>query len=389
MSPLIARVLFTGAWIACVGLGPVRTHGAETTTVAPAEPTAAEAAEAERLRREEAIARLARGDIGGEEEVPDDALPRNREASLIHFVPPVYPKEMAGTGLTAEVMVSLMVDRQGKASHIRVEDSSDPLFENAALDAINQWEFMPRIREGRISNSRMRFTVLVSEEIGDRAVHDYPGGRIALESVTYDIAPDTPLRREFGLRPVYPFELLVGRKAGEVVIEFVVGADGLPRDMKVIEATHREFAYACQGALVHWKYSAAEKDHRAVRARLRYRMSFQPGELDEPLLALAAELHAGRTGGLETTRTINQQPRVSRSINPSSYDGTRGAPRRRRVTVEIVVNEAGEVRLPRIASAPDRLSGYIALAAVSYWRFDPARKNEQPVAVNVAMPVTF
>jgi hypothetical protein len=54
-----------------------------------------------------------------------------------------------------------------------------------------------------------------------------------------------------------------------------------------------------------------------------------------------------------------------------------------------VVTADGEVKLPRAISAPDPLSGYIALAAVNYWRFEPARKNDVPVAALLSFPVTF
>lgn len=361
--------------------------GPRPTPIASAQPVD-EQTQAE-ARRNAALERLIRGDPGVPEVPYEDTLPRNREARLIHVVPPEYPEELVGSGLSAEVMLSVMVDREGKASHVRVEDSAHPLFTNAALDAVYQWEFLPRIREGRITNARMRLTVLVSEEVGDRAVHDYPGGRIALEDLTYETEPDTPLRRFFGLRPAYPFAMLAEGKAGEVVLEFNVGEEGIPRDIKVIEATNRDFAYACQGALVHWQFTPAMKRGRAVSARLRYRMSFEPEEFDEKLLELARGLYHGRPTGLMSSRTVSEQPRVLRQFNPSSYDGTRNAPRRRRVTVEVVVTELGEVLLPRVVSSPDPLSGYIALAAVSYWRFEPARKDGQPVAVNVTLPVTF
>ena len=380
------------AILGTLALSPLLRAADAPASAVPASDAPAEGEPKPRDRKAEALDRLMRGD-GGTAASPDapadDSLPHNREARLVRVVPPVYPNAMAGTGLSAEVMLSVMVDRQGRASHVRVEDSSDPLFTDAAMDAINQWEFLPRVREGRISNARMRLTVLVAEEVGDRAVHDYAGGRIALESIKYDGPTDSPVRRFFGLRPVYPFELLLSRKAGEVLVECVVGEDGLPHDIKVVEATHREFAYSVQGALVHWRFSPAIKDGQPVNARLRYRMSFQPAELDESLLKLATDLRNGHAPGIEFPRTLSQQPRVARSINPSSYDGSNGAPRRRRVTVEIVVTELGEVRLPRVVSAPDPLSGYMALAAVAYWRFEPGRKNEQPVAVDVSLPITF
>jgi len=315
----------------------------------------------------------------------------NRRARLVYSVPAQYPEELSGSGVSTEVSVNVMVDRLGRASHIRVEDSPDPLFTEAALDAIAQWEWLPALRGGHVTNERVPLTIPVSEEHGDLSLYDFVGGRIVLEGIRYggDLEVDEPVRRLFGVRPAYPFQMLVGERSGEVVLQFTVGESGVPEEMEVLEATHSEFGYAAEGALRLWTYSPARKAGRTIPARLRYRISFQPAEFSEDLKVIARGLYAGTLEGLVPADQIDQQPRALRTFNPPQSKADREAGEWHRVKVSLVVTADGEVRLPYVESAPDPLSGYTALAAVGYWRFLPARKDRVAVPVKVTLPMTF
>lgn len=315
--------------------------------------------------------------------------PLNREPRLVNSAPPEYPKEFAGSGVTAEVMVTMMVDRVGHVSHVRIENSPDDAFTDAALDALNKWEFLPAIKRGKTTNTPMHLTMLVREEIGDSAYFDYVGGRIKLEGSRYGGEYEHPVRRLFGLKPAYPFDMLADGKPGEVVIEFTIGDDGLPRDTKIIETTHKDFTLACQGALAHWRYSPAMQKGRTVPVRLRYRISFQPEEYPDDLRRMAKSIKAGTNEGLVATKLLDRQPKALRIIEPQVPADIAGVKSRHRAIVEVVVNENGDVILPRIQSDSDPLSGYIAMAAVGYWKFQPGMKNKTNVPVDVTFPVSF
>lgn len=370
------------------GLAPAGADGGGTAPAGPERrgPTAGDAERSDdEMRRDGAEARavVPRG-------TNDDYRPRNRKPRLIKTVPPQYPEQFKGTGLTAEVMVSMMVDRLGRASHIRVEDSPDPAFTDAALEAIGNWEFLPAIKETKVTNFRIEnIAVLVSEELGENTYFDYLGGRIALEKVTYSAEPDQPLKRLRGLRAPYPFEMLAEGKPGEVVVEFVVGEEGVAQNFQVIESTHRDFSLAAQAAVGHWLYSPAMTLGITVPATLRYRVSFQPEDFDESARAMAKDLLAGRSAGLVSARQVERQPSVAYQIQPVRPIGAALSAGRQRVTVGIVVTEQGEVRFPHVVAADDPLAGYVALAAVSYWRFRPALRENTPVPVRVVLPLVF
>jgi TonB family protein len=319
-----------------------------------------------------------------------DQAPLNRNPILLKFVPAEYPPEFVGSGLNADVVVTVLVDRMGRVSHIRVEGSPDPAFTDAALEALGQYEFLPAIKNGRVTNTRLQMTLQVREELGDRAFIDFEGGRIELLKVSNATAVDTPVKRIFGPRPAYPIEMLAAGKSGEVVVEFVVGADGIPRGTTIKESTYVEFAHAVQGALALWRYSPALAGARPVATGLRYRVSFQAGEIPAALRTVARRLLDGDHSDMVPAKLLDEQPKVRSRIEPvAPLSATQGDGRTRRAEVVFMVDAKGIVRLPRILKASDPITGYIVLAAVNYWTFDPAVRKKEPVPVLVTMPFRF
>ena len=59
------------------------------------------------------------------------------------------------------------------------------------------------------------------------------------------------------------------------------------------------------------------------------------------------------------------------------------------VTMEFVVNEAGEVTTPRITGASDLVFEAAALRAVAKWRFEPGRRHGQIVRFRMVVPIHF
>jgi protein TonB len=54
-----------------------------------------------------------------------------------------------------------------------------------------------------------------------------------------------------------------------------------------------------------------------------------------------------------------------------------------------VVDEDGSVRTVKVLKSLNRVLDGKAIGAVKQWRFDPATKNGTPVAVEMAVEVTF
>jgi protein TonB len=62
-------------------------------------------------------------------------------------VNPVYPAVARAAGVQGVVVVEATIDRNGKVQNAKVLRSI-PLLDQAALDAVKQWEFIPEVLNG-------------------------------------------------------------------------------------------------------------------------------------------------------------------------------------------------------------------------------------------------
>jgi len=81
-------------------------------------------------------------------------------------------------------------------------------------------------------------------------------------------------------------------------------------------------------------------------------------------------------------------PRVTKQVNPS-YKTARGVKLEGAVTVVLVVSSAGLPRDVRVAKGLDKDVDQSAIDAVRKWRFSPARKDDQPIAVRISLEIDF
>lgn len=91
----------------------------------------------------------------GTDDEPTEAIPTKRES-------PSYPRNAEATGDEGWVMVSYTIDTGGKVIEAMIEDSSGiASFEKAALEAVQQWQFVPARLDGtpvEQSMTRVRMT---------------------------------------------------------------------------------------------------------------------------------------------------------------------------------------------------------------------------------------
>ncbi|TDF83448.1 energy transducer TonB [Pseudomonas sp. H9] len=62
---------------------------------------------------------------------------------FVEKVIPVYPAELRKAAITGSVKVGFNVLANGSVADLKVIQSSDPAFADAALDAVKQWRFKP------------------------------------------------------------------------------------------------------------------------------------------------------------------------------------------------------------------------------------------------------
>jgi len=74
------------------------------------------------------------------------------------FGNPAYPAEATAAGIEGVVSAEITVNEQGIVTDVRVMDSN-PVLDEAALNAVREWRYDPTIVEGRAVPVKMRVTV--------------------------------------------------------------------------------------------------------------------------------------------------------------------------------------------------------------------------------------
>jgi RNA polymerase sigma factor (sigma-70 family) len=79
---------------------------------------------------------------------------------------PEYPADMLNAGIGGEVLVDLVVDKDGAVQNAHALSSSDSAFEAAAVKAVSQWAFQPGSANGHAVFSHMQIPVVFTPTAG-------------------------------------------------------------------------------------------------------------------------------------------------------------------------------------------------------------------------------
>ena len=75
---------------------------------------------------------------------------------------PRYPPDLQRKGVEGTVTVAFIVDSDGRVARAKVQKSTHPGFERAALKAVKRWKFEPGKRDGKAVQFRMRVPITFS-----------------------------------------------------------------------------------------------------------------------------------------------------------------------------------------------------------------------------------
>jgi len=90
----------------------------------------------------------------------DEGLMAGREPSALVRVPPVYPPGARARGVQGRVVVEFTIGADGRVADPQVVEATPRgVFEGAALDAVRQWRFAPRVRGLEAEPARARQTI--------------------------------------------------------------------------------------------------------------------------------------------------------------------------------------------------------------------------------------
>ena len=80
------------------------------------------------------------------------------------------------------------------------------------------------------------------------------------------------------VQPQYPFEMRRAGITGDVLVEFIVDANGDVRNAFAVRSSQREFETAAVQAVSKWKFKPGRKGGRAVNTRMQQPITFSLAE---------------------------------------------------------------------------------------------------------------
>ena len=182
----------------------------------------------------------------------DVAVPKRTK-----FVAPVYPPSAQAQGLRGIVILELVIDEQGKVASADVVRSVPP-FDEAALEAVRQWEYEVTKVDGVAV--RVRHTLPIT---------------FALKLPPMDRQAGVPELRQ-GVAPLVPSG---SDRSASVKADVTLHKDGSVADAAITEGDS-PFAEALLQAVRTWRF-APEADEQTV-VSFRVEADFQPGRTGTP-----------------------------------------------------------------------------------------------------------
>lgn len=350
--------------------------------------------------RDEGIRQL----YGKGKTVPPEAILR---------VAPTYPLSMLRAGIRGDVETEFTVDREGRAKDLVINHSLNAAFDDPAVDALRRWKFLPATQDG--APVERRIGQIIGFRMGNtgggksgRDLSAQGDAGLALPEPSARRGPVYPrallsdrARSDAGLilpelrgraTPVYPYALLRDRVTGKARVRCVVGETGEIISSEVIEASRPEFGHALQAAVEVFEYLPALKEGRPMPVEITFEQKFSLNDLYEVVTSADKDMLKQESKQPATILTperldtpLNRLVRRSAPL-PTSVDQRTATGE---AVVEILVDEAGHVRLPRIVSASQEAFGYAAVQAVSGWRYEPPKAQGKPAVVRVRVPFDF
>ncbi len=168
----------------------------------------------------------------------------------------------------------------GEVSELRHENQKMPALEADNLRLAKTAAEVAELRkdEGDVARLRDETALLQSRLRAMEAARMASGGetKAGLAGVTiYEISNlDRIPSVKSQARPVYPVELRKAGVAGDVLVEFIVDANGDVRDAQVLKAEPPDFAESAVTAVSQWKFQPGEKDGQPVHTRMRVPIRF-------------------------------------------------------------------------------------------------------------------
>jgi TonB family protein len=295
---------------------------------------------------------------------------------------PEYPEGTSTEDATGTVVVDFVVDKTGRPIEPVIVSSSNPAFDEAAIETIRKWRYAPATLDGKPFAAKMEQT-LIFERNGDVDNKPYgvaqPGG----------YPPDyVPAQVTTMLPVVYPYELRRDNVTGQASATMQLDTLGRVVGVKIVSCTRPEFGFALAAALQGFEFTPAASGGAPVEAVMGFRQQFNSDVPADPDADRLLDLE-GASGAICGVSQLDEKPRPLSIQNPKYPHALVDPPVPGDAEVEFIIEEDGSVDLPRVVKASRPEFGYAAVEAVASWRFEPPLLHGSPTLAKARVPFKF
>jgi TonB family protein len=308
--------------------------------------------------------------------------------------PPTYPFSMEKSGIEGQVLLAFVVDREGAVRDPVVVRSNNPAFDVPAVECVLKWKFEPSTVDNQPVNARMTVPIVFQfdNSRGREAYSVDSPSRKAKQQIPEKLRYDVNPKLRGIVNPVFPYAPLRNDQQGKAIVLLAVSPAGAVVQTKVVEATLPEFGLALAAAAETFEFDPALKDGHPIPAALRFEQEFGPHA--ENRIVTNDDLSLLKREKKKPESIINANkldvPLKPLSRRPPVFPlALRGKVDKGEAVIELLVDEEGRVRLPRIVEASDPAFGYAAVQAVAQWLFTHPQSNGKVAVVRVRVPFSF
>jgi TonB family protein len=315
--------------------------------------------------------------------------------SAIYKEPVFYPPELRSAGMRGDVVVRFVVDIEGRVRNAYVFSSTNPAFNQPAINAILKWRFEPGRRDGVPVKVTLEVPLhfnLYNAPNGGTEAYSVFDNHVDQSKLPPELRYDIPPKPANVVLAVYPFELLRDRVDGTAEVRFLISPSGKVEQATVVKATRPEFGQALLAMLDEWKFKPAMKEGKPTQAVLDIPQEFSYSGGDVPVSDEAKDLlYELKKGKLDLCliKDLDARPQLLSRLPPVFPSALIGKVDKGQAVVEFLIDQEGKVQLPRVVSATDPAFGYAAVQGAAAWTFAPLTSHGKSVAVRAQMPINF
>lgn len=226
--------------------------------------------------------------VAGREEIPPE-LQWNNPPVMLWSSRPVYPRIALLAEQEGTATIKYIVDPVGNVAAAQVLESSTPEMGQAALAAVETWEFRPATKKDGTPCSALRTATLRFSYYGRAGMMVTPETRRALRLLEKDpdkiVSPeklDRPLKPVLTRPPVFPVAMRTGGQAGRAEVDVIIDTNGEVQLPTVASNTTPEFGYAAVQAVSTWRFDVPRSGGKPVVTRTRVPIVFKQATPEQP-----------------------------------------------------------------------------------------------------------